>query len=157
MLYVDGKEIETRIVNKVAVFTIPLTGQHRIKAVSGSFEDEITLEKVDAPWDEYLFQKEEIINWFDREELDPACFSVEDTMGAISGHPEAGKVLAEVMEVVHASRGEVAQASGKNTNLIRMLSGMKLRDVFKKAGNSIPKEMIQETNKKLQKIKKMDY
>lgn len=153
-LYVDGEEKESRAADKVAEFTIPLAGQHIVRAVAGSCEDTMEIERVETPFEEYRFLKEEIVNWFDQENLDSTCFSIEDTMGEISSHPEASKILAKVMETAHASRGEVAQASGNNANLQRMMGGMKLRELFKKAGDSIPKEMIRETNEQLQRIKK---
>ncbi len=42
-LTVDGKEVETKTGSRVFTFEIPLTGEHRIEAVSGDCRDSMTL------------------------------------------------------------------------------------------------------------------
>lgn len=44
-LFVDGVERETAECSKVFKFEVPITGTHKIRAVSGACEDEITVKK----------------------------------------------------------------------------------------------------------------
>lgn len=89
-LYVDGEPFGTQTGRIVFCFRVPISGEHTIRAVAGDCEDSITISWADAPDPAYQFQKEEIVNWFDREELRPDCFSIRDTLGELLAHPEAG-------------------------------------------------------------------
>ena len=99
-LYVDGRLIGTQEGNTVFSFRVPLTGTHRVKAVSGGAADEMTLIRVDEPEESYIFNKAaaSVANWFDAEENDPSCFSVQDTLGEIRQHPQAGAIVNAMME-----------------------------------------------------------
>lgn len=46
-LFVDGVERETAEGSKVFKFEVPITETHKIRAVSGACEDEITVKKVE--------------------------------------------------------------------------------------------------------------
>ena len=104
------------------------------------------------PNPDYRFQKEEIVNWFDREALDPNCLSIEDTMGTVMASPEGAKVLGAVMAKARAARGDVAQSSSGNANLQRMMGAMKVQSILKQAGDTIGPEEIRALNEALQRI-----
>lgn len=58
-LFVDGVERETSEGSKVFKFKVPITGTHKIRAVSGTCEDEITVKKVQkSNQDIYLTNRE---------------------------------------------------------------------------------------------------
>lgn len=83
----DGKERETKSGRTVFTFTVPLSGEHKMEAVSGELRDESLVRRVDAPNPAYRFRKQAVINWFDSADYDPNCYSVKDTMGALSRDP----------------------------------------------------------------------
>ncbi len=152
-LAVDGQVIGTQQGSRVFTWKIPLTGEHTIVACAGDYCDEMKLRRVAEPNKEYMFRKQEVVNWFDKDEIDPACFSIRDTMGALQQHPQASAILAGMMAKMRASRGDVAQSASNNANLQRMMADMTLESLLKQAGN-IPAEVVKNLNAALQKIRK---
>ncbi len=153
-LFVDGREVETKSGKTVFSFTVPITGEHRIEAVSGECRDTMTIRRVDAPNPAYLFRKQAVINWFDAADYDPSCYSIKDTMGALSQNPRTAAILGRMMERMTATRGDVAKAANDNANLQKMMAGLSLESLIKQAGDSVPGEMIRSLNAALQQIKK---
>ena len=153
-LTVDGKELETKTGSRVFVFEFPLTGEHRIEAVSGDCCDSMTLRRVSEPNPAHLFRKQAVINWFDAADYDPSCYSIKDTMGALSQNPQTAAILGRMMERMTASRGDVAKEANNNANLQKMMAELSLESLIKQAGDSVPGEMIRSLNAALQKIKK---
>ena len=153
-LFVDGRELETKSGKTVFTFSVPLTGEHKIEAVSGENRDESIVRRVDAPNPAYLFRKQSVINWFDTADYDPSCYSIKDTMGALSQNPQTAAILGRMMERMTATRGDVAKAANDNANLQKMMAGLSLESLIKQAGDSVPGEMIRSLNAALQKIKK---
>ena len=163
-LYADGKEIETKEgEQKIFTFDVAISGTHEIRAVgrvcgqeaSGEeYKDKITVMKVSKPNDEYVFLKEDIINWFDREELDISCYSIEDTMGDLMRNPRTAVLMEQIMAQARVSRGDVAESTAGNENLQRMMAGMKVSALLKQAGEAVAPEQIKSLNAALQKIKK---
>ena len=153
-LLVDGREAGTRTGKTVFTFTVPLTGEHRIEAVSGDCRDEMQLRRVAEPNPAYLFRKQKVINWFDAAPLDPTCFSIKDTMGALSANPQTGAILGRMMARMTASRGDVAKGANENPALKQMMAGLTLESLIKQAGDAVPEDMIRSLNAALQKIKK---
>ena len=153
-LFVDGKEQETRSGRTVFTFTVPLTGEHKIEAVSGENRDESLVRRTEKPNPAYLFRKQAVINWFDAADYDPSCYSIKDTMGALSRNPRTAAILGRMMERMTAKRGDVAKAANDNANLQKMMAGLSLESLIKQAGDSVPGEMIRSLNAALQQIKK---
>ena len=154
-LIVDGTILETKAGKRSFVFRVPIRGEHVIEAVSGTCRDRITVRRVSSPDPSYCFQsKEAVVNWFDRDSLRRDCFSLEDTLGEMLAHPKAGAIVRRLIEQASKSRGEVASATSGNANLLKMMSGMTLKDLLKKAGDAIPQEQIRSLNDMLQKISK---
>ena len=153
-LYVDGEPFGTQTGRIVFCFRVPISGEHTIRAVAGDCEDSITISWADAPDPAYQFQKEEIVNWFDREELRPDCFSIRDTLGELLAHPEAGAMVERLIQQARASRGDVAQAASGNANLQKMMGRMTLQSILKQAGPAVKPEQIKALNDTLQSIKK---
>lgn len=153
-LFVDGREVETKSGKTVFTFSVPIYGEHRIEAVSRECRDTMTIRRVDAPNPAYLFRKQAVINWFDTADYDPSCYSIKDTMGALSQNPRTAAILGRMMERMTATRGDVAKAANDNANLQKMMAGLSLESLIKQAGDSVPGEMIRSLNAALQKIKK---
>ena len=58
------------------------------------------------------------------------------------------------MNIVIASRGDVAESANSNPNLQKMMADMSFESLLKKASDTIPQETAEELNRKLQQIKK---
>ncbi len=153
-LIVDGKEFGTKEGKTVFTFDIPLTGEHHIEAVSGDLRDEMVIRRTEEANKEYYFRTRQIINWFDKEDYDPTCYSIKDTMGELSQNPHTAAILNKMMERVVESRGDVAREASGNANLQKMMAGMTLESLIRQAGDAVPAEMIKNLNAMFQKIKK---
>ncbi len=154
-LYVDDQLVETKKGDKIFTFEVGICGRHHIKAVSGSFCDEIEVVKTEKADPEYQLLDNEIVNWFEKEEIDPDYYSIKDTFGALMSHPASAAIVGRIMEAAKASRGEVAEASSNNANLQKMLAKMTFESLLKQAGPAIKPEMIRSLNEALQKIRKV--
>ena len=153
-LLVDGRLYEKKNGRRVYTFSVPLTAEHKIEAISGTCHDEMTVCRVKDPNPSYLFRKQVVINWFDTAGYDPSCYSVKDTMGALSQNPHTAAILNKMMSRMTASRGDVAKAANQNENLRKMMAGLSLESLIRQAGDSVPQEMIRSLNAALQKIRK---
>lgn len=153
-LYVDGKKQEQREGKRIFSFSVPINGKHEIAAKADGCSDSMTICKVQEPNQEYLFQKDAIVNWFDREEIDRAYFSIQDTMGEIMANPQSAVILERIMQQAAASRGDVAKSTQGNKNLENMMAGMKLQSLLKQAGDAVTPEQVRGLNSALQKIRK---
>ena len=69
-------------------------------------------------------------------------------------HPQAGKLVGNLMRKIVESRGDVAKTANKNPNLQKMLAGMSFQALLKQAGDSVSEATYKELNAALQKISK---
>ncbi len=167
-LYVDGAFFEKQKAHRVFRFSVPLsgedtgvqtgehahTGEHAIEARAAGQRDIIKVRRVEQPNPSYVFvKKQDVVNWFDREEFDPDCYSVSDTLADLRANPEAGAIVNRMMEKGAASRGDVAEAVKDNPGLQRMMGRMTLISLLKQAGD-IDEETVRQLNRVLQKIRK---
>ena len=153
-LLLDGKELDTKAGSRVFTFEVPLSGEHRIEAVSGDLRDSMVIRRTKEPNPAYFFRKQAVINWFDAADYDPSCYSIKDTMGALSQNPQTAAILGRMMQSMAAKRGDVAKEANNNANLQKMMAGLSLESLIKQAGGSVPPEMIRSLNAALQKIRK---
>lgn len=154
-LYINDSLFETKKGQYVFNFNVPLNGNIKVKAIFSNLEDHMEINYVDKPDLNYVLNKEgsQVTNWFDKEELNPEAFSVNDTLGEIMAHPQAGKVIEQMMAKMSSSRGDVADSVKDNPALKRMMSRMKLISLLKQAGD-VKLETIQQLNRILQGFKK---
>ena len=153
-LTVDGKEIETKAGKTVFTFTVPLSGEHEIKAGSGEHCESMTIRRVAESNKDYCFRKTPIVNWFDKEDYKPDHYSIKDTMGELKKNPRAAAILGKMMAKMIAARGDVAESANKNENLQKMMEGLSLESLIKQGGDAVPAEMVRQLNAALQQIKK---
>ncbi len=153
-LYVDDVELAVQTGRTVFTFRIPLPGEHLIRVEAGTASDTMCIRRVSEPDDSYVFNKAaaSVMNWFDAEETDPSCFSIQDTLGDLKAHPEAGRVIEQMMAQGAASRGEVAESVKDNPALQRMMSRMTLISLLKQAGAD--EQSMKQMNRILQGIRK---
>ena len=153
-LFVDGKVFASVEGDTVFTFRVPLTAEHSIRAEAEGCSDSMVIRKVSEPDESYIFNKTagEVANWFDADEIDPSCFSVQDTLGELRAHPQAGAVVNAMMAKSAASRGDVAESVKDNPALQRMLARMTMISLLKQGGADA--ESIKQLNRVLQGIKK---
>ena len=153
-LYVDDTLVGTQTGKTVFRFRIPLIGEHLIRAEGVGCSDSMVVRRASEPDQSYIFNKAaaSVTNWFDADELDPSCFSVNDTLGALRQHPQAGAVVETMMAKSAGERGDVADAVKDNPALQRMLGRMTMLSLLKQAGAD--EESIKQLNRVLQGIKK---
>lgn len=152
-LVVDGKEFAAQFGKTIFTFHVPITGEHVITAKADSCEDTITIKKVAEGNPSYTFIKRALVtNWFDADELDPECFSINDKLSDIRENPQAGAIIDEMMAKGASERGDVADAVKDNPGLQRMMGRMTLVSLLKQGGAD--DESIKQINRILQGIKK---
>lgn len=152
-LVVDGKEFATQSGKTIFTFRVPITGEHVITAKADSCEDTITIKKVTEENPSYTFIKRApVTNWFDADELDPECFSINDKLADIKANPQAGAIIDQMMAKGSSERGDVADAVKDNPGLQRMMGRMTLVSLLKQGGAD--DESIKQVNRILQGIKK---
>lgn len=152
-LVVDGKEFATQSGKTIFTFRVPITGEHVITAKADSCEDTITIKKVTEENPSYTFIKRApVTNWFDADDLDPECFSINDKLADIKANPQAGAIIDQMMAKGASERGDVADAVKDNPGLQRMMGRMTLVSLLKQGGAD--DESIKQVNRILQGIKK---
>ena len=153
-LYVDGAFIGEQDGRTVFRFRIPLLGEHLVEAFAGEVHDSMCIRRVSEPDESYIFNKAavSVTNWFDADAVDPACFSVMDTLGEIRQHPQAGAIVNQMMAKGASERGDVADAVKDNPALQRMMGRMTMMSLLKQGGAD--EESIKQLNRILQGIRK---
>ena len=113
------------------------------------------IKKVDSPNKSYIFNNQgSVMNWLDKELVDPKYYSINDTLGEISENKQANMIVQGLMDHASASRGDVAQHVKDNPSLHKMMASMTLSSVLKQAGEAVSSDQIKELNNMLQKIEK---
>ena len=153
-LYVDDVKVAEQEGNVIFRFRIPLIGEHLIRAEAEGCSDTMVIRRVSEPDGNYIFNKSaaSVNNWFDAEEVDESCFSVQDTLAELRADPRAGAVVEAMMAKASAARGDVADAVKDNPALQKMLGRMKLMSLLQQGGADA--ESIKQLNRVLQGIKK---
>ena len=152
-LYVDGVKYAEQTGKTVFRFRVPLLGEHLIRAEAGEAFDTMCVRRVSEPDESYIYNKAStVVNWFDQDELNPDCFSVQDTLAELRANPQAGAVVNAMMEKASASRGDVADAVKDNPALQRMMGRMTLVSLLKQGGAD--EESVKQLNRVLQGIRK---
>ena len=154
-LLVDGKELDKKEGNRVFVFQVPLHGDHVIAALTEGCRDEIRVRRVSEPDPSYcLTQDTGVTNWFDEDGFDSSCYSIRDSLGTLLANSETAPIVSNLMQKMVASRGDVAKSANANANLQKMLAGMSLESLLKKAGDAVSSEMVKALNDRLQRVHK---
>ncbi len=152
-LFVDGTEFASASGKTIFKFQVPITGTHAITAKADSCEDCITIRRVTEENPDYIFVKRApVTNWFDTDDLDPECFSINDRLADIRENPQAGAIIDQMMSQGASARGDVADAVKDNPALQRMMGRMTLVSLLKQSGAD--DESIKQLNRVLQGIKK---
>ena len=153
-LFVDGTPVGGQQGKTVFRFTIPLMGEHLIRAEAEGCSDTMVIRRVSEPDGSYVFNKAaaSVANWFDADDVDPSCFSIQDTLGEIRANPQAGAIVDAMMAKGASERGDVADAVKDNPALQRMMGRMTMLSLLKQGGAD--EQSIKQLNRILQGIKK---
>ena len=153
-LYVDGTLLAKQTGKTVFRFRIPLMGEHLIEARADEASDRMCICRVSEPDESYIFNKaaSSVTNWFDADEVDPEYFSINDTLGEIRSHPQAGAIVEAMMAKGASERGDVANAVKDNPALQRMMARMTMLSLLKQSGAD--EQSIKQLNRVLQGIHK---
>jgi beta-galactosidase len=157
-LYSNGELVEKKSGNKVFIFKLKLQDKHRIEVKAGNCSDEITICKVSEPNKNYQLVGREVINWFDDPEMNcpEGYYSIKDVMADVRKSPEGAKVLDDMMNFVRSKRGDVAKSVKRSASMERVMNAQTVEAMIKHAGGSIPKSMVVEINKALNRVKKIN-
>ena len=155
-LYLDGELFETKDGSRVFRFSVPISGEHTVRAVSGEYSDEIRIRRVTAPNPAYACEtKAEVANWFDdAPKIDERFFSIRDRVKDIKAHPVAGAVYGRMMQEAMKRIGDVAKSVQIPKEMQERMDNMTLEENLRMAGHMVKPEMIRALNETLQKIKK---
>ena len=159
-LYVDGKELESKNGDKVFCFSVPITGEHEIKSVSGEFSDTMTICKVDTPNKDYIKEGADVVNWFDREDeiIREGFFSIKDSMCDVKANPQAQAVLNEMVAPLQAKIVEAYGDVAKNVQLPpevqAMMDKMSVEATLKQMGKLVTPEFVHKLNHALNQVEK---
>lgn len=157
-LYNNGELVEKQSGEKVFKFKLKLQGNHRIEVKAGNCSDEITICKVQEPNKAYQLEGREVINWFDEPDMNcpEGYYSIKDVMADIRKSPEAAKILDDMIFYAKSKRGDVAKKVKQSKSMAKAMNAMTVEALIKQAGGSIPKSMVVEVNKSLNRVKKVN-
>lgn len=157
-LLMDGQPVGTQTGDAVFTFSVPICGEHTVEAVAGTCRDTMLIRKVSAPNPDYRYDKsKDVVNWFDQAPIDPAYFSVSDTVAALRSHPQAAAVVDAIMTKVMAGMGQGGGAAAQrqnDPNTQRMMGRVTLQNLLKFTGDAVSEDEVRQANRVLQGIKK---
>ena len=159
-LLVDGKAAATQTGDKIFRFTVPISGEHRIEAVSGDLRDEMTIRKVDTPNHDYYYDGGNAVNWFDREDeiVREGYFSIKDSMETVNACPAAHAVIEEMLMPVLTrmmdAYGEVAKGVTMPESMQKLLAQMSVEGWLRQAAKLVTPDLVHKINYALNQIKK---
>ena len=159
-LLVDGKPFAAQRGDKIFKFSLPISGEHRIEAVSGDVYDKMTIRHVDKPNLSYIKDGGDIVNWFDRDdEIEKqGFFSIKDSMAGIKANPEAAKVLNELIGPLQAKAveayGDVAKNVRMPPEMVAMMERMSVEATLKQMGKLVTPEFVHKLNYALNQVRK---
>lgn len=157
-LYENDILIEKKTGEKIFIFKLKLKNEHRLKAIAGDCTDEITIRKISDPNKSYQIEGREVINWFDDPGMNcpKGYYSIKDTMADICKSPEGAKILDDMMNYLKSRRGGAAKSVKQPEFMKNIINAMTVEEMIKQSGGTLPKTMIVEINKSLNRIKKVN-
>lgn len=155
-LYDNDTLVGKKTGRHIFVFKLPISGLHKIRAVSGNLYDEIEIQKVTEKKTAYTLPSSGIHNWFDEPgmEFPPGYLSIKDTLGTIRKNTEGAEIVNRLIVQASKKRGDVAQGLERNEAMQQMLNKMTLEAIIKQAGDAIPKETVILLNQALNKLER---
>ncbi|MBE5910421.1 glycoside hydrolase family 2 protein [Pseudobutyrivibrio sp.] len=159
-LFIDGQELETKTGAHVFTFRVKISGNHKIKAVSGNCSDEMDIRKVSKPNPAYFASLDEVKNWFDEPEdslLEKEGYlSINSSMEEIQAVPAAKAIIDKMMEKMTSQTAGGMGAGVKITpEMQQMINRQPLSKLLSQGGIKIDSEQTKELNEALSQIRKI--
>jgi beta-galactosidase len=157
-LYNNGEFVEKQSGDKVFKFKLKLQANHIIEVKAGNCSDEISICKVKEPNRVYQLEGREVINWFDEPDMNcpEGYYSIKDVMADIRKSPDGAQILDKMFDYAKSKRGDVAKNVKQSASMAKVMNAMTVEALIKQAGGSIPKSMVVEVNKSLNRVKKVN-
>lgn len=153
-LIVDGTLVETRRVDKVTTFTIPLLGETHIECTGKDCRDQMVIRHVDTPNESYVFKGAGILNWFDADGLKEDYYSLKDSVAQIAQVPELQGLFDRTLNTEAEGDGkDLVQARLDRSHLLT-LTDLTMEEFLDQSGNPISNNIKRHVNSMLQQIKK---
>jgi len=153
-LYVDNQLVEEKKADRIFEFIIPISGNHHIEAVAGEYKDSMDIVHVTEKDESYILEDTGAMNWFDANEQNSDCYSINDTIEDLMKNPESMQIVVALMDKISQQNGELAKEATNNASLAATIGGMQLSTILAFGGEGITAEDIKALNDTLQKIKK---
>ena len=166
-LVVNGADVATKkaVDHMITFENVVVDGENVITAYAGDVKaNTIKLNGVaDHDFSYDLPEGNEGANWFDDPELvalkkafkyPKDAFSIKDKMGAIMDHPEAGKLLAALMQKAMSGNAMMSAMGQMSDEMMQFMRNMRLNDMLKMAGAAVSMEAKLALNQALNQIKK---
>ena len=157
---VDGKELQTVTGEHVFKISVPITGTHQIKAVSGDLNDEIEIQKVSEPNPSYFMSADKVKNWFDEseadEEVDDEYFSLNSTMAEISANPQGKAIIDRMMASMSAkTAGGMGEGVKIPKAMQEIIARQPLKKLLQQGGIDPTSEQVKQLQAALSQIKRV--
>lgn len=152
-LEMDGREIASKDGAHVFTFRTAITGEHIITARCGDLRDTIRIKRVEQPNPAYVLGAREVINWFEKREENPACYSVRDTLRDVAASPARERLFA-MIDRARAKRGAVAQREGANEQMLQAMGHMRVESLLRTIRDTVSTEEAMAFNAYLQTLPK---
>lgn len=154
-LFVDGEKVETKVGEKVFIFTIPLLGEHEVEVKSGDLVDHLLVKKVTEPNPNYVVEGREVVNWFDRpdELVREGHYSVLDKISIVKQSEEAYNIYLGYLAEIKKGYGEVAKNIHMPDFMKKIQEEATIMNQLKQS-KAMTMEMMKELNYKLNQIPK---
>lgn len=158
-LYVDDQLFGEQEGQHVFKFHVPISQTHRIRAVSGTYEDSMEIEKVNAPNPSYFMSVDKVRNWFDAPEENAedreGFLSINSTMAEIQATEQGAAFLAGITsQMMGNTAGGMGEGVAIPEAMQQMIARQPLKKLLQQGGFELEPEKMQQINAALNQIPK---
>lgn len=149
-LFAGKEKIGSKKGRYVFAFEVPLKRAFKVTAVAGGCRAEVKVYRVKAKKD----KGEEDLKYA-KYPAPEGRFSVHDKLGDVMSKPEGEVLVQKVLQEAEKQLKEQGKTMPKiSPAMMRMASGMRIKNIISMLGAAIPDEMIARVNAELNKIEK---
>lgn len=154
-LFVNDQLVAKKRGHYVFTFALNLPARSQITATAGNCRDSIAITVTDQPVPEYSNGgKGAVTNWFDKDPIDPAYYSINDSINELNKNPQAAAIYKEILTKAVASFGDVAKESKISPAMQKKMNAIPLAKQLKMVARAFKPGEVEQYNRQLQQIKK---
>lgn len=157
-LYVDGAEFGKQDGAHVFKFNVPISGVHKVKAVSGNCADEMEIAKVSELNPSYFMAADQVRNWFAEEEQgseEEEYLSLNSTMIEIKAVPEGAAIVERMMsQMISQTAGGMGEGVQIPAAMQKIIERQPLKKLIAQGGMDLDGEPVKTLEAALKRIKK---